>query len=449
MDELRPYQIAALDQMVEERRLIYGDPIGSGKTATSLSALPALGSERALVLVPSYLLDQWVREGQRWVPGVEMILGAGTAARREAARARLADAPGPAALVLNYESAWRDVDHLLKLKFDTLLADEAHRLKNRKTATFKQVAKLARRADNLILITGTPILNRADEMWSALHLIDHQRHSSYWNWVKLHFDIEMTDFHGKVSRPIMLVGDLKPGHLELIQAELGPRLIQRQDVIQLPPLVENTIHVTLSPAERKAYDEMKRRSWTRVEGDLIQTTNEAAKTTRLRQMASEWGALSAGLDDKVGAKVGATVALVEDLLPEPVIVVAQYQETVKRIAKELDAPFICGTLDTPQRQIVLDSFKAGETGVIVATQGVISEGIDGLQDVCHTIVMVDRDWTPARNDQTLGRLRRSGQADTVHAYYIVAEDTIDSTVAEALESKRNVIDAVLGGLEVQ
>lgn len=447
--ELRDYQTEALSQIVAQRRLIYGDPVGSGKTATSLSALPALQSHRALVLAPTYLLDQWIREGERWVPRVEFILGAGSAAKRQRARGAVRESLGPSALVLNYEAAWRDVDELAKLGFDTIICDEAHRLKNRQSATFKQVSKLANRSENLILVTGTPILNRADELWSSLHLIDYKTYSSYWSWTKRHFEVETTDFHGTVARPVMLVGKPLEGHEALIRGELGERFIQRPNAMPQVELIETTIHVELSPAERKAYNELRRKSWTQIEGEFVQVVNEVAKTTRLRQLASEWGQLSSGLDGKVGAKVSATAALVADLTPEPVLVVAQYRNTVERIAAELEVPFIHGEMPVHLRGNLIGAFQDGHEIILVATQGVVSEGIDGFQHVCNNIVMVDRDWTPARNDQTIGRLRRSGQTRPVNVHYIVAKDTLDETVAAALESKQSVINAVLhANLEV-
>lgn len=447
MPELRPYQIAALQQIREQRRLIYADPVGSGKTATSLAALDAVNSGRALILAPSYLLDQWVREGESWSPTTELILGAGSASKRSRAREKLREVSGPAALVLNYESAWRDAEELMKLGFDTLVCDEAHRLKNRQTATFKGIAKIARRLPNLLLITGTPILNRADEMWSSLHLLWPQRYTSFHRWSETHFDIELTTFHGKLAQPVRLVQDLKPGHAALIREEVGAALLQRSEEeigLWLPPLVENVIEVELTAAERKVYDELTRRSWTRVEGTLVQAPNEVAKITRQRQMVGEWGQLT---DEPTtpGAKVTAATALVEDLEPEQVLVVAQHHATVEKLAEMTGGVYLHGGVKQGEQNAVLESFRSGNSRVLCATLGMVGEGVDGLQVARH-LVLVDKAWTPGGNTQVIGRLRRSGQeADTVYVHHIFAKNTVDTRVEDVLGFKAETITAVKEG----
>jgi SNF2 family DNA or RNA helicase len=361
----------------------------------------------------------------------------------------LREASGPAALVLNYESAWRDVDELMKLGFDLLGCDESHRLKDRTTATFKGIAKLARRVPTLLLVTGTPILNRAEELWSALHLLWPQRYPSFHSWMKQHFDWELTDFHGKIPRPTVVVHDLLPGHAEILRAEIGDALLYRTEEeigLQLPPLVEQTIHVKLTAPERKAYDEMTHRAWTRIEGELLQAPNEVAKITRQRQLVGDWGQLT-GEETTPGAKVTAAVALAKSLREqgEHVLIVAGHHSTVERIADQLDTGYVHGGVKDGERNHVLGRFKDGSLDILAATLGVVGEGVDGLQNHCHHLILVDRAWNPGGNDQVIGRLRRSGQnATTVYVHHIFADGTVDTKVLGVVGSKSQVINAVTG-----
>lgn len=444
MRELRPYQIEAVNFIEAASRVVYADAPGTGKTGTTLAALRDLGSERTLIVAPLDVLRHWQAEANE-VGYPDVLLGHGNAKKRNEARLCCASWGEPVALALNYEAVRSDWEHLLKLGFDTIVCDEAHRLKNRSSVTFKQVAKIARRVDSVVLVTGTPILNRADELWSLLHLIDPKTYPSYWRWANEHFILEQTTFGGTVIRPVTLVHGLKPGHEDALREQLRDVLIQRPlDVLlpDMPPVTEVSVEVELTPAERKAYDEMRRRFWTKLDDEVIWAPNEVAKITRLRQLASDW---SAFCPDGGGSKVRATAELCRDLEPEQVLVLTGFQETAYQVAEALgpECSVVTGAMSRDARDKSLSAFKAGEARVLVGTLGVLREGVDGLQ-VARNIVLLDRDWTPARNEQAVARVRRSGQSLPVNVYSIVALDTIDATVDRALRDKRAVIDSILG-----
>lgn len=443
--QLRQYQLDALDRIAEQPRIIYADAPGTGKTATSLTALEQLGVERALIIAPKNVLRHWQGQAAVWTPDREVVIGHGTPQQRKRARERVLSS-NHAALVLNYESFRVDAEILQKSTWDVLVTDEAHRLKNRRAAVTKTAMKSARRADSLLLVTGTPILNRAEELWSLLHMIDPKRWRSFWRWTFEHFDVEQTTFYGKVPQPVTLVKGIKDGHSDIIRSEIGPLMIQRPlEVLlpELPPLIETTLVVELSAAERKLYNELVRKSWTRIEGEVIWTPNEVAKTTRLRQFASDWSSLSPNVT-KAGSKVAATAELVRDLDPEQVLVLTAYRATAHRLTALLPDAVTVTDTKGHEREAIIDQFRSGNARVLVGTIAMLGEGVDGLQVASH-IVLLDRDWTPAKNDdQIIGRVRRSGQKNVVRAYYIVAAGTIDETVDRALREKRNVIDSILG-----
>ncbi len=440
--ELRPYQEEALARLVPARRAIYGDAAGSGKTPTSVVATKRWGSKRTLVLASGEeILDQWMGETEVW-GSTTPIRGYGTAAQRAKARKWFTDG-GPGLLVLNYEAAWRDVDALIACKFDTVIFDEAHNLKNRQSATFKSCAKLARRAQNVLPVTGTPILNTAEEAWSMLHLINPWKYTSFWRWTNEHFEVEITDFHGTLPQPIRLIIALKPGHDEIVRAELAPILVQRNFDTLFPGLPKpeiTTVEVELGEDERRAYNEIDRRDWTKIGDDIIQTSNAVSKTTRLRQIASSWATLG-GVNG--GAKVEAAMRIDQKLVgEEQLLVLSAYQETARQAAYHLDGEAYTGDLKKPERRRLLDSFKSGDLRVLSATIGMLGEGVDGLQ-VARNLIQLDRDWTPARNDQVLGRIRRSGQERKVRAWYIVGNKTVDDDVTAALSRKTGIINSII------
>lgn len=449
--DLMPHQVDGLDALAA--RAILGDAAGGGKTVTSLVWADGVSDPvygKVLVLATGEeIMEQWLAQAELWTPR-PYVKGWGTKAKRETARRDTALEAG--GLVLNYEAMWRDVDALIEVGFDTIICDEAHHLKNRTSATYKALDKLARRSTNLLLVTGTPILNHAEELWSMLHLIDPARWSSFWRWAKEHFDIEVTDFHGTAPSPIRLVKGLKPGHEDVLRAELHEFLLARDyDTIfpGTPTPILHEVNVQLSEAEREHYNELVRRSWTRVGDELIVTENAVAKTTRLRQLTSSWAAFDEDAEHP-GAKVQAAVELVGRLKDaDKILVLSAYQSTAERVTAELNKVALMGLAatihgNTPKRERrgVLAKFKEGGIRVLSATIGVLGEGVDGLQ-VADTLIQLDRDWTPARNEQVLARLRRGGKTRQVTAFYIVADRTVDEAVSRALSSKTEIIQSLL------
>jgi SNF2 family DNA or RNA helicase len=449
--ELREYQREAVKFGLDAGRWVLALPPGSGKSFTTASWLyngwlNDGQPQRTLLVAPLQVQGHWRETLQAAWSVAEVVDGTGTAKQRQRARDAAREANrGPLVMLLNYEAMRQDIDELIGLKFDTFVADEAHRLKGRGTQQSKAAAKIARRAERVCLITGTPVMNRADELWSLLHLLDPKTYTSFWRWAKEHFEIE-TPNYGWSLKPVMKVGALLEGHEALLREETRGRLLQRpmEDLIpDLPPVIETVLPVELSPAERKAYDTLIDKGWMQTpDEDVIVTPNAVSKMTRSRQIASDWGSINDALSH--GSKVKATVSLVRDLLDEghQVVVLTEYREAAQRIAGEFAAALYIGGMGAFDKEVQLQLFQAGVANVFVGTIAAVGEGTDGLQVASH-LVLHDRSWVPARNQQAIARLARSGQgADVVHVYHVTAANTVDDQIAKALAAKEDVIAAL-------
>lgn len=443
MPDLRPYQHTAVDFLTEHGRAILAYPPGTGKTATVSRWLSDLPGFRVLVVCPNGpVLQHWKDEMWRWGE-LAATIGTGTKIRRH--RSRTFSTGG---LILNYECMRQDIDELVKIPWDAVVFDESHRLKNRKALVFKAAAKLARRTPRIALVTGTPILNSADELWTSLHMLEPARYKSFWRWADYHFDVTTTRHRG---RAVQEVGALKSSHAALLRESLTGSLIQRplaELLPDLPPVTETYLHVDLTPPERAMYDSMKANFWMEHGADLTVAPNKISQSLRLRQLASDWSAFIGvaewGFGIQLGAKGKAAVDLIADLAPEQVLVFCAFRHTVDALVHALDgqaAPYHGGHSAEGRAQAIAD-FKSGRRRVLVGTLATLGEGVDGLQ-VARNMIMVDRDWTPARNEQAIGRLRRSGQRSAVNVVHLVANDTIDQVVSAALARKQSVIEAVL------
>jgi SNF2 family DNA or RNA helicase len=168
---------------------------------------------------------------------------------------------------------------------------------------------------------------------------------------------------------------------------------------------------------------------------------------RHRQLASEWSALNEGLS--AGTKVQTVVRLVQDIA-EPVVVFTAFKATARRLAEQVAAVGVTPVLftgdETPEdRRRARDQFVAGQADVIIGTFGTMCEGVDGLQQVARHVVLLDRDWTPARNQQAVARVQRDGQTRPVVVHEIVAADTVDDILTDILDAKTTLLAQILSG----
>jgi SNF2 family DNA or RNA helicase len=434
-------------------RAILADPMGARKTGTTLSWLARAGVQRTLVVAPAAVHGHWFREAERFYPAAERLHGAGTKLRRSKLLASYALDEGPAIYLTTYESMKADQHHINEVRFDAVVFDEGHRLKGRRTQVALCSNDVTKGVKHVIFATGTPVLNHAAELWQYLHILAPRLYPAFWRWVEEHYRVEIKTFRGN-RFPTRIIHDFLPGHADIVRNQLAPFLIQR-DITELFPGAAWTqecehveIEVELSAAERKAYDNLVKHDWLIVGGKEITTANPLDKNTRFEQLASDWGALCDQAED--GTKTKAAVELIADLVErdEQVVVFAKYKATVHRIAvalqkRHVSAAEYTGDVKADIRDQLVAQFGKGRIKVMVGTLASLSEGVDGLQCASH-IVMVDRWWTPGKNDQAFGRCRRSGQLKRVTVWHIFAAKTIDVTIVSACLRKVNVVQLLRG-----
>jgi SNF2 family DNA or RNA helicase len=453
---LDPFQLETLDFLDHAGgRAVLADPMGARKTATTLCWLARAGVQRTLVVAPSAVHGHWLREAERFYPAAARLHGSGTKGRRTKTleAAKEGGASWPVIYLTTYESMKSDQHTIHEVRFDAVVFDEGHRLKGRRTQVALCANDVTKGAKHIICATGTPVLNHAAELWQYLHMLAPRLYPAYWRWVEEHYRVEVKTFRGN-RFPTRIIHGFRPGHDEIVRNQLAPFFIQR-DITELFPGAAWTqecehveIEVELSAAERKAYDNLVKHDWLVVGGKEITTANPLDKNTRFEQLASDWGALCAEAEE--GTKVKAAIELIADLVErdEQVVVFAKYKATVQRIVaglvnRHISAAAYTGDVKAELRDQLVSQFGKGKLKVIVGTLASLSEGVDGLQCASH-IVMVDRWWTPGKNDQAFGRCRRSGQLKRVTVWHIFAAKTIDETIVSACLRKVNVVQLLRG-----
>ena len=457
MKSLHPDQKEALAFLGNHDRAILGDAPGAGKTA--IGAIWAAEHGIAVVVTPKLGgagPAHWVAEIQEWLgDSVAWAQVGGTKLQREDSWSLLLDEPltGPTIVVLTYEVLKSDLDRILALHPTAVVFDEAHRLKGRSTQVTKAAKKVAHSAKAVLLMTGTPVKNMAGDLWQLLNLVDPKNHRSYWRWAHEHCYVE-TKHYGGSGRGVSRVGDLRPGHDVILKHGLRDVMIQRtpQEIAaargnHFDEPVHTVWPVDLSKAERDLYKQISDNYFAQLDNleRPLMAVNEVSKINLLRQISSDWSRL---VDSGTpGSKVKTTVEIIEDI-GEPVLVMAQYRSTVATLAHELGAAgydvstYTGESSHADRMQALADFGKGGTRRVLVGTIDALGEGVDGLQHVARHLILLDRSWSPSGNTQAIGRLARTGQDKPVIVHHIVATNSTDQRVAEALARKEELQTAL-------
>jgi SNF2 family DNA or RNA helicase len=362
--------------------------MGGRKTGTTASWLRQSPARRTHVVAPkSVHVTHWYNELQRWWPEAVVWIGRGTKALRlhniDAATQVFDDRPS--VYVCTYDAMKADEAELLRAKFDAVVFDEGHKLKGRTTQVAKSANRFAK-AQRCLVVTGTPVMNKAEELWQYLHMLFPKDFRSFHAWVDEHFKITYANYRGKMVKQI---GDFLPGHEDIVRAQLSGVIIQRELAELFPGEVwieepeHIAIDVELSKAERKIYDSLVEHSWAQTEmRKPIIGSNALSVQTKLRQMSSDWGNIDPDL--AIGSKITAAVELIPELAREkPVLVLATYRATCNRLAQALSDKGLRVAVWTGEftnwQVDGMQYFLDGEYDVVVGTIASLAEGVDGLQ----------------------------------------------------------------------
>lgn len=427
MPTLSPYQVEGAEWLASKRRAILADRVGLGKTAQAISACDRLGCRRVLVVAPKTLLHNWAREIGLWSEGDVHILTTRNDLK-----------PGARWTVTNYEVVVRRP--LFNTRWDALVVDEAHRIKNRKAQRTRAIFRLARRVPVVFLLTGTPLLNRPDELWPLLHAVDPETFRSYWRWVDRHC-LQETVVAG--GRPVAtkVVGVIDE---EALRRELSAYMLMRDaSVIDLPPRLEEVLRVELSPRQRRQYEQMRQLYVADLGDEVLVAQNALTRLLRLQQLALDPRLVGGSVR---GAKTDAILEFIEDHPDEKILVFSTFKGFVRLLGEELQARgigsvAITGDHTPPQRQAAADRFQTDEAvRVLLGTYDAMSEGLN-LQ-AADIVIHANKPWVPSLIEQAEARALRRGRSRPVTAVSVVADRTVDAYIEEVLATKLLFVDVV-------
>jgi SNF2 family DNA or RNA helicase len=450
-----PYQLEAASRVLRhmQGRAVLADEVGLGKTIEAglvLSELRLRGlATRALVLAPAGLVGQWCEELERKFALPCVVADARwLKLRGTAPDGGVAAGPQPI-LVTSLAAARRDPLRaaLVATDWDVVIADEAHRLKNPRSAS----ARLARslRARSLLLLTATPIENRLADLFQLVSLVRPGLLGSA---------AEVRNRYGGGDG----TGVRNLASLQLALRELMIRHRRSEISVMLPSRVVETVRVSPLAEEARLYRAISER--VRAEGrEAGPARTMALRSAQQLAGSSPWACVSVlaklGWRDLAGQaaavpSTGKAQALLAALsrrgeLGDKVVVFTASRRTLEHLRAMverhgIDAAIYHGSLSRAEKNVAIASFAEG-TPVLLSTEAA-GEGRN-LQ-FCHTMINFDLPWNPMRIEQRLGRIHRIGQTHEVLLTNLVASGTLEERLLEVLQSKINLFELVVGELDM-
>ncbi len=448
-----PYQKAGIAYAMARQSALLGDEMGLGKTIQAIGVINADESIRkVLVLCPASLKLNWQRELAKWSVRDLSIGVIGKAW------------PDTDVVIVNYDVARKWRPYLHGQRWDLVILDEAHYLKNPKTQ--RSVAILGKwdkdpskrmpgiPAERKLALTGTPILNRPIEAQPVLGYLDHGQFGNFFGFAKRYCGAHRTrwgwDFTGAEN-------------LDELQERLRESLMVRRlkaDVLkELPAKRRQVIELAQNGASRAVKAEAKAYQ---AHQDVLAELHQAVELAKLLEdqdaYAQAVAELQAGyrvaFTDMAERRHDVAMAKVPYVLEHvisaaeqgPVILFAHHVDVVQALMEglaeaDLRAVKVVGGMSDQAKQAAVDALQSGQADVLVGNIRAAGVGLT-LTRSSH-VVFAELDWVPANMSQAEDRAHRIGQSESVLVQHLVLEGSLDARIASALVAKQAIADAAL------
>ena len=445
--DLRPYQKSGYAWL----RAVYdsgfggvlADDMGLGKTVQTLSLLADRHLEEgvgrpSLVVVPTSLIGTWKREAARFTPKLKLLVLHGPDRHR-----RFSQIDKNHLVITTYPLVNRDHEVLFAQEYEVAVLDEAQWVKNPTAAVSKRIREI--RARQRLALTGTPLENNLLELWSLF------------DWLIPGLLGNRKKFTSEYRTPIEKHGD--SGRQRLLSARIKPFLLRRtkeQVAKELPKKTVTEELVPLEGSQAALYESIRSAMDERVRKAIAEKGLAASSITildallKLRQVCCdpELVKLDAARKVKESAKRERLLSVLEELVSEGrrILVFSQFVSMLKLIeadvlARGWEYAMLHGGTKHRDRQI--QRFQSGKVPIFLIS---LKAGGTGLNlTAADTVVLFDPWWNPAVERQAMDRTHRIGQDKPVFVYRLIAENTVESAIAQMQVRKQALADALFEG----
>lgn len=438
--KLYEHQKDGIKFLVSRKKCILADHMGLGKTIQSVMGTLAAESKKVLIICPSSTKINWEREinmfgeydtsiisGRKWKPAKYTIINYDILKNFHTVKKR-------------GEKPIEELTHILDEKFDTLIIDEAHYLKNHTSIRGSIVTDLVKKNafENTWLLTGTPVANRPKDLYNLLKIIGHPLSDNWQFYVKRYCDaknFKKKMKNGKIKNIWLIDGN---SNLDELAIRVKNKVLRRlkENVLDMPDKTIIPVFNELTSKEWVEYDNL----W---EEYLIKRKEEKKRGNPQRDLV-ELILLRQFIAMKA---IPNTIELTDNALEEDkkVIIFTTFTDELLELQEYYGNKCVVhhGSMNDKEKQKSVDDFQNNNSKKVFIGN-IMSAGVGITLTAADTVVFNSFDWVPGNNEQAEDRSYRIGQKNNVSVYYQLFDDTISTRMWYTLKHKKNVIDQIIG-----
>jgi len=441
---LRPYQQVGFSWMAFLNEFGWGgllaDDMGLGKTLQVITLLEYYYHANpqgapSLIVLPNTLLFNWEQEYQKFAPNRLVRVYHGKL------RAPVAELEAGTVLLTTYGTLMTDVEEFEMTTFSYLVMDESQAVKNRNSKRFECLSEI--KASYRIAMTGTPIENGIQDIYSQMMLVNPGFFGNYRNFNKTYKGVKDENL---VQETV--------GSLQKVIAPFILRRTKKQVALDLPEKTETVLYMDMLPDQRKVYDRYRKL----FKGELKENLKgkDASKSkflaiealSKLRQICNSPSLIKGEVLTSSSVKLDYIDEILDEDVPGHKVLLFSFYTSMlqlvgKRIAERgIDYAYLDGKLNQLDRQKAVERFQNEDDCRIFLIS--LKAGGTGLNlTAADYVYILDPWWNPAAEAQAIDRCYRIGQDKHVMAYKIVCKDTVEERILEMQASKKSVADGLI------
>jgi len=421
--------------------------MGTGKSLTAIGVAGRIylssRIKRMLIVCPLSITGVWREEFDKFAdfPYTITVLS-GSSAKKKAAMESVSG-KGLQIMVINYESAWRLEPELRRWHPDMIVCDEGHKIKTHNTAASKAMHRLGAAAEYRMLLTGTPVTNKAIDIFSQYKFLNPSIYGqSFYTFRSRYFDMAGYGQHTPVMKSSIEKEFTRRMHSIAFRAT-------KAECLDLPETTDIIRMVELEPSAMKIYKNLVKESYAELEsGTEVTTPNILTRLLRLCQLTGGF----IGGDDSAAEQISsAKLSVLEDIIDaalqenKKIVVIARFVPELKAIRSMLDkkgvrCSMIMGGVDDREEQV--RQFQ-NDPDVTVFLGQIATAGMGLTLTASSIMVFYSLDYSMSNYEQCRARIHRAGQKYPCTYIHLAAENTVDCKVIQALKAKADLAKALV------